>query len=466
MNSGRKWMLFLVAAAVLLAIAARSFDWTRILELRPTPASETPPPQDAKLRRERAGKSAPRATSSPGRAAPEPGAAAPEESIQPNQPAAAPEAPARGDDPAASIPNPDAGPESREAEAPLPPDVALIRPEPRRDNSQPGKPKGKSAATEASLVWPNPPEAPRIRYLTTYHGVGDFNTKKPGRWKTLLLGKENPAARKSDTMVKPYGVAVSPNGRVYVSDTAARRVFVLDPEAKTVTFLGEKGPGKLTKPIGVAIDDEGKVFVADGSLNRVFAYGPDGNLVFGIGHEGELKNPSGVAVDPVNKRLYVADAAKHQVIVYSTVDGARVRAIGQRGGYPGQFNFPTNLFVDRHGRLYVADTLNFRVQIFDADGKVVKTFGTQGDVPGTLNRPKGVGVDSEGHVYIADSSFNNFQIFDTDGRLLLFVGGGGSGPGEFWLPAGLNVDARDRIYVADQGNARVQVFQYVRSSSQ
>jgi len=460
-------MLFLVAGA-LLAIAARSFDWTRIIELRRTPASETPPPppQDAKARRGRAGKSAQRATSSPGRAAPEPGAAAPQESPQRDQAAAAPETPARRDDPAASNSRPDAGPESREAEAPLPPGVALIRPEPRRDNSQPGKQaKGKSAAAAASLVWPLPPEAPRIRYLTSYHGIGDFSTKKPGRWKTLLFGKEDPTARKSDTMVKPYGVAVSPNGRVYVTDTAARRVFVLDPDAKTVTFLGEKGPGKLTKPIGVAIDDEGKVFVADGSLNRVFAYGPDANLVFGIGHEGELKNPSGVAVDPVNKRLYVADSAKHHVIAYSTVDGARVRVIGERGGHPGQFNFPTNLFVDRHGRLYVADTLNFRVQIFDADGKVIKTFGTQGDAPGTLNRPKGVGVDSEGHVYIADSSFNNFQIFDTDGRLLLFVGSGGSGPGEFWLPAGLNVDARDRIYVADQGNARVQVFQYVRSSS-
>jgi DNA-binding beta-propeller fold protein YncE len=264
-------------------------------------------------------------------------------------------------------------------------------------------------------------------------------------------------------MVKPYGIAVAPDGRVYVTDTVARRVFVFDPEMKTVTFVGEDGAGKLTKPVGVALDGEGKVFVADATLNRVFGYAPDGSLAVAIGHEGELESPSGLAIDRVRKRMYVADSKKHQVFCYSTVDGSAERTIGHRGGDPGEFNFPTNLFVDGRGRLYVADTLNFRIQIFDPNGTFVSMFGTQGDTPGTLNRPKGVGVDSEGHIYVADSSFNNFQVFNADGQLLLFVGSAGGGPGEFFLPAGLYVDHRDRIYVADQGNARVQVFQYLRA---
>jgi DNA-binding beta-propeller fold protein YncE len=247
-----------------------------------------------------------------------------------------------------------------------------------------------------------------------------------------------------------------------VSDTAARRVFVFDPDKKTVGFVGETGNSRLTKPVGVAVDDEGKVFVADATLDRVFGYSADGAVAIAIGHEGELKNPSGLATDRARKRLYVADASMHQVLCYSTVDGELIRTIGNRGSEPGQFNFPTNLFVDRQGRVYVADTLNFRLQIFDADGNVVKVFGTQGDAPGTLNRPKGVGVDSDGHIYVADTSFNNFQIFDADGRLLLDVGTAGHGPGEFMLPAGLYIDGRDRIYVADQGNSRVQVFEYLK----
>ena len=321
----------------------------------------------------------------------------------------------------------------------------------------------KPPAAPTPLVWPLPPEEPRIRFVAEYRGVDDFKTKKPSRWKSLLLGPDE--QEQVDRLVKPYGVAVSADGRIFLTDTVARRVFVFDPGAKTVTFIGESGPGKVSKPIGVAVDDAGTVFVADATLNRVFGYGPDGRLAIAIGHEGELESPSGLAFDSRQRLVYVADAKKHQIFCYSGVDGRLVRTIGKRGVEEGEFNFPTNLAVDRESRIYVADTLNFRVQVFDRNGAFVKSFGRQGDEPGELNRAKGVGVDSEGHVYIADSSFNNFQIFDPDGNILMFVGTPGIAPGEFFLPAGLFVDTRDRIYVADQGNARVQVFEYLKSGS-
>jgi DNA-binding beta-propeller fold protein YncE len=319
--------------------------------------------------------------------------------------------------------------------------------------------KKKTVAAEPTLVWPLPPDPPRIRFVTAYRTVNDFKQKSGSRWKSALLGHET--ERRITQLIKPYGIAVARDGRVFVTDTAARRVFVFDPGAKTVTFIAESGPGKIVKPIGVAVDDAGMVFVADATLKRVFGYAPDGHMAIAIGHEGELQNPSGLAIDRQRQVLYVADAKKHQVLCYSSADGSLLRILGKRGVEPGEFNFPTNLSVDRQGRLYVADTLNFRVQVFDAAGAVVKSIGSLGDGPGHLNRAKGVGVDSEGHIYVADTSFNNFQIFDADGAILLFVGATGIGPGEFLLPAGLFVDDEDRIYVVDQGNARVQVFQRV-----
>lgn len=324
--------------------------------------------------------------------------------------------------------------------------------------------QGKKAAPPSQpLVWPLPPEQPRIRFVAEYRGVSDFNRKKPSRWKSILLGPEQ--QERGDHLVKPYGVAASSDGRIFLTDTVARRVFVFNPDRKSVTFIGDSGPGKISKPIGVAVDGSGTVFIADATLNRVLGYGPDNRLTLAIGHEGELESPSGLAFDDQQRLIYVADAKKHQVFCYAADDGSLVRTIGKRGVEQGEFNFPTNLAVDREGHVYVADTLNFRVQVFNRDGAFVKSFGSQGDGPGELNRAKGVGVDSEGHVYIADSSFNNVQIFDADGNILMFVGTPGTGPGEFLLPAGLFVDARDRIYVADQGNARVQVFQYLKSGS-
>jgi len=249
--------------------------------------------------------------------------------------------------------------------------------------------KGKIAEAAPQLAWPLAPEEARIRYVTTYRGVDDFKAaKKPSRFLKMLLGAEDPGSQPSDWMMKPYGIAVSPEGRLYVADTAARRVFAFDMDAKTVSFVGESGAVRLTKPIGVAVDDRGTVFVADGTLKRVFGYGPAGNLLIAIGHEGELASPSGLAVDRAHRRVYVADATRHQVLGYSTEDGALVRTIGRRGSEPGEFNFPTNLTVDARGQLYVADTLNFRIQIFNADGEFVKTFGMLGDTPGSMNRTK------------------------------------------------------------------------------
>ena len=324
--------------------------------------------------------------------------------------------------------------------------------------------KTQAAGNTASLVWPLPPEQPRIRYLRSYQSADDFTgKKKPSKFALALLGPKDTGAA-ADSLVKPYGVAASRTGKLFVADTASRRAFAFDPDLKTLSFIGDGGPGKLTKPVGVAVDDRDVVFVADATLKRVFGYAPDGTLQIAIGHEGELSNPSGLAIDRVNHRLYVADASKHQILCYSTLDGAAQLTIGKRGSENGEFNFPTNLAVDGRGRLYVADTLNFRIQIFDANGTFLRTFGELGDTPGSLNRPKGVSVDSEGHVYVVDASFNNFQIFNEEGQLLLFVGAGGRNPGEFVLPAGMFIDEQDRIYIADQGNSRVQVFQYLHGA--
>ena len=326
-------------------------------------------------------------------------------------------------------------------------------------------PKGKpAAAVERLPVWPLPPEPARIRYVTSYRGADDFKArKKSSGWRALVFGQDGPAPELPDTLVKPYGVAASPGGLVYVSDTASRRVFVFDAERRAVTFLGDRQPAKLAKPTGIAVAASGTVFVADATHNRVFGYSPAGDLVVAIGRDGDLESPAGMAIDDDRQLLYIADSKKHQVFCYSTADGAAVRTIGRRGSEPGEFNFPTNVSVDKEGRLYVTDTLNFRIQSFHQDGTPLRAFGTLGDTPGSLNRPKGIGVDDEGHVYVADTSFNNFQIFDQEGQLLLYVGSVGSGPGEFFLPAGLFIDKRNRVYVVDQGNARVQVFQYLRA---
>ena len=151
--------------------------------------------------------------------------------------------------------------------------------------------------------------------------------------------------------------------------------------------------------------------------------------------------PGGLAVDHTRRRLYVADAKLNKVLFYDLHSLQLVKAIGgsSASGEPeaAKFSAPTNLALDSRGRIYVTDTWNCRIQVFDPEGNFVLAFGTQGVQPGRFVRPKGIAIDSEDHVYVVDSEFNNFQIFTPEGKPLLFVGSAGTGPGEFTLPTGM-----------------------------
>lgn len=302
------------------------------------------------------------------------------------------------------------------------------------------------------LVWPLPPDEPKIKYVDRFVTTLDLS-KKTGIAEALF-GEE-----KVEVLNKPYGVAVDKEGKVYITDIG--RLWMIDFKNKDYKILGtEPGIGKLRLPIGVATSSDGRVFIADTSADKVFVY-KDGRAVALLGKTGEFEAASGIALDEKRNLIYVVDAKKHQVNVYSLNDYSYLRTIGKRGEKDGEFNFPTNIAIDREGRIYVVDTGNFRVQVFDSEGRFIKSIGKLGDTPGSLARPKGIAIDSEGHIYVVDAAFQNFQIFDFDGNILLFVGGGGVEPGQFLLPAGIAIDDEDRIYVINQIPASLQIFEYI-----
>jgi DNA-binding beta-propeller fold protein YncE len=302
------------------------------------------------------------------------------------------------------------------------------------------------------LVWPLPPDPPRIKFVDIIMSSLDLGKKRSVT--ELLFGAEKPM-----TFTKPYGVAVGRDGKIYVTDVG--RVIVLDRENRDYSLLGvDPGTGQLRVPIGIASTNDGRIIVSDVGAARVYVYF-DGRVIAVLGKTGEFESPSGVAIDEKNGILYVVDSKKHQVKSYTLNDYKPLGAIGKRGTQDGEFNYPTNIAVDDEGKLYVVDTGNFRVQVFDALGNLVKTIGQIGDTPGSLARPKGIAIDSEGHIYVVDAAFQNFQIFNQEGQLLLFVGSAGTEPGKFLLPAGIAIDGEDRIYVVDQYPGGIQIFQYL-----
>lgn len=311
-----------------------------------------------------------------------------------------------------------------------------------------------SVKKEVDIVWPLPPEEPKIKFVEIFKSDKDVEEK--GGFSKAILGEET-----GNALTRPYGVATDAEGRIYATDIG--RVFVFDKKNKKLSFIGdEPGTGKLRVPIGIAVSREGKVYVADSQSKRIFVYDLKGNLLTAFGKQGELDDPSGVAIDEKRGRLYVVDTKKHNVSVYNLADGNLLKTFGERGtGELGKFNLPTNITLDRAGNLYVVDTGNFRIQILDPDGKPIKSIGKLGDRLGNFSRPKGIALDSEDNIYVVDSAFENIQIFNKDGQLLLVVGDGGPAPGKFQLPSGIFIDDDDRIIVADGMNGRLQVLQYL-----
>ena len=301
-------------------------------------------------------------------------------------------------------------------------------------------------------AWPPPPAAPRVVYVRDIASPADIGAKPStlNRVADWFTG----AAKDKGKLDKPFGLCVDEAGNLLVTDTGANTVCLLDLARKKWTRWESVGPIRFKSPVAVARHGQ-TIFVADSVLGKVIAFDAKGKLLFEI--TSELERPSGLAV--LGDKLYISDAQRHQVVVCD-VRGAFLSKFGQRGGGPGEFNFPTHVSADSGGRICVTDSLNNRVQVFDAEGRFLRTFGSVGDGPGSFSRPKGVAADSEGHLYVVDAVFDNVQIFDDQGRLLMNWGETGPAPGQFWLPNAIAINRADEIYVADTHNRRIQVFRY------
>ena len=316
---------------------------------------------------------------------------------------------------------------------------------------------------EVHLVWPAPPETTRIRFvrsITTDEDLGR-DTTFTQKLTAFLAGEPAPAKH----VGQPLGVAVSDDGsRVYVSDYLQHGVFIFDFQKKTFTKIDG-----LVTPAGIALDAQENLYVVETAKKRISVYDRAGKRIRAM-TDPSVARPVGIAVDKARGRVYLVDTgdqhSEASVVHIFNLKGAYVGKIGHgKGDRNDQFINPTYATVDAEGNLYVSDTLNSRVQKFDASGKYLMTFGGLGDAWGYFDKPKGVAVDSFGNLYVADSGWSNVQIFNPKGQVLLFFGGRGPIPGMMKNPTDIAIDKHNRIYVADYLNHRIGVYELVNTTA-
>lgn len=327
------------------------------------------------------------------------------------------------------------------------------------------------------LVWPNPPAIARIKWLDQLTGepfdpsILTPNKKKKQSWMDRLAGAQPDGAvdvKIPYQLIRPYGIAVDSKGKIYTADEGVDAIFIFDPQTKAVELIRNGHEAHFGLINGLALDDNDRLFVTDGRLRQV--------LVFNAKHEQEaafgadvLARPGGIALDRENRLLYVVDTENDQVVVFDADAFKVLRRIGVSGKKhiltaPGTFSLPTNVALDGDGNVYVTDTLNNRVEIFDADGNFISMFGKHGDGPGYFARPKGIAVDSDGHIWVVDTYQDRVQVFNREGRLLIYVGGHGGYPGQFADAYGIAISRDNHVIVSEQYPGRLQVFEYVTDS--
>jgi DNA-binding beta-propeller fold protein YncE len=252
-------------------------------------------------------------------------------------------------------------------------------------------------------------------------------------------------------------------------------VLKFDPTGKLVASFGA---GLILSPHGIAVDPDGNVWVTDcactlgragapaGKGHQVYQFSPDGKLLLTLGKAGGAKGteyfyqPNDVLVAP-NGDIYVADGhsssdtANARIFKFSK-DGTLLATWGKKGTGPGEFDQPHALAMDSRGRLFVGDRSNNRIQILDQDGKVLDTWYQ-------FSRPSGLYIDRQDVLYVADSESGSvapsrpewkrgIRIGSArDGSLTAFIPDPQEAPRSTSAAEGVAADARGNIYGAEVG---------------
>jgi uncharacterized protein (TIGR03663 family) len=275
---------------------------------------------------------------------------------------------------------------------------------------------------------------------------------------------------------RPRGVAVASDGSVYIADTENHRIQHLSPDGSVLQVWGSFGAssettpaqeGLFNEPWGIALGPDGSVYVADTWNHRIQKFTPDGKFIrtwgFGISQTEDpfgFYGPRAVAVN-AQGHVFVTDTGNKRIVVFDS-DGNFLTKFGETGLELGQFDEPVGLAVDSAGMVYVADTWNQRIQVFapadDGTYYPLNSWDVVGWYGQSLDNKPYITVDGAGNLFAADPESYRILQFTTQGEFVRYWGDYGSDSGTFDLPTSLSADPTGGVWVADTNNGRVMHF--------
>jgi tripartite motif-containing protein 71 len=289
---------------------------------------------------------------------------------------------------------------------------------------------------------------------------GDFGSGRP----TIADGGD----RQFDS---PGGLAVARDGTLYVADPSNHRIERFTGSGRFVASFGRHGfdsgarrrvgaIGRFNLPQGVALGPDGKVFVADNRNDRVSTWTHDGGWIRRIGRRGSTRgtmvSPWGVAVRGAT--LYVVDVGNRRILRFTT-SGRYLGAFGKAGLSRGQLLNPYGIAIAHNGTVFVTDSSRDEVLRYSAGGRYLGSFGSTGFGPGQFDRVTGVAVDPVSPtVFVADYCGQRIERFTLGGRFIEAFG-----QDSLLTPTYLAFSPAGRLFVSDY--TRVLAFDRTASAT-
>ena len=261
----------------------------------------------------------------------------------------------------------------------------------------------------------------------------------------------------------PWGIDVTDDGLMIVSECDGHCITVLDRERKKMKSFGSLGSGRgqLYYPCGIAVTSNRTILVGDYSNHRIQELTMEGECIACIGERGngslQFRYPNGITINITTGQVFVVDQNNHRIQVLNP-DLTFSYTFGSNGSGQGQFTNPYDVTLDSKGFVYVADRNNDRIQKFTPEGRFVDMFGTKGSKSGQLNCPSGITVDDNDLLYVSEEGNHRVSMFTMNGEFIHCFGAKGNKEGQLNAPQELLVDRYGYLYVCDYFNNRLVVY--------
>ena len=238
----------------------------------------------------------------------------------------------------------------------------------------------------------------------------------------------------------PRDVATAPDGSIYLVDSRNSRIVHFDEQGIFINAWGGYGNvtdgnalgGLFNDPWGIAVGPDGLVYVADTWNHRIQVFNPEGEFLrmwsaFDIsGVLDGFWGPRGIAVDE-NNHVFVTDTGKQRVVIFDT-DGNYLSQFGGIGLEDGKMDEPVGIAVSEDGLVYIVDTWNYRIQVFapsdsGLDYFPVNSWDVEAWKSDSLDNKPFLDLDADGNVYVTDPDRGRVLVFDGDGNFKNLWGG-------------------------------------------